>query len=323
MNKISARLICAVGWLLPGAALAGEHLSDHQEYCRQSPQIPCLTLLAQDLAQTPQHSLQWFKLQSYRLDYLYDKVQYSQLHDESNQLLKITDAPQAFRTQLYFYQVKTSLARGDSAAAARYTALASQNLDAIYQAFSAPMRLLELANLQIASGHYQQAWEILLHAEQRFYKSRDPLFLFELNSNKAGVRHAQQALDDAAYYRKLALDAVLPSGRYHDIIVAFGNLARTYQLSGKLGLAVDYYEQSLIYMRAGTDDLLHAVHRLRLAELYFDLQRPAKAAAYLQQVKSDILGDGHKVLYQTLLTALRQTHHQLEQVGPAAIPKKN
>lgn len=305
MNRINAWLIFAVGLLLPGVTCAGEHLSDHQEYCRQSPQTPCLTLLEQALAQTPLHSMQWFKLQSYRLDFLYDQVRYNEIYDESNRLLKISDAPQAFRTQLYFFQVKTLLARGATAEAAHYAELASRNLDAIYQAFSDPMRLLELANLQVVSGHYQQAWEILLHAQHRFYKSRNPLFLFELNSNKAAVRHAQQALDDAAYYRKQALDAVLPSGRYHDIIVAFGNLARTYQLSGKLGLAVDYYEQSLIYMRAGTDDLQHAVHRLRLAELYFDLQRPAKAAAYLQQVNTEILGDGHKVLYQTLSKALK------------------
>lgn len=304
MNKISPALLLVALWSLADVARAGEHLSNHEEYCQRSAQTPCLTLLEQALAQTKPHTLQWFRLQSYRLDYLYDKLQYYKLHTEANQLLKITDAPQAFRTQLYFFKVKTSRARGEMAAADYYTELASRNLEAIYQAFSDPMRLLELANLQAVSGQYAKAWQLLLHAEQRFQKSRDAIFLFELNSNKALIRHAANALEDAAYYRKLALDAVLPSGRPHDMIVAHGNLARTYQLLGKLGLAVDYYEKSLSYMRSGTDDLQHSIHRLRLAELYLALQLPERAKQYLQQVELRLLGEGHQALYQTLSNQL-------------------
>lgn len=300
MNKKSMLLSAAVAWLWSLSTAAAEHLSDHEEFCLQTPATPCAELLQQALTQAPLHSLQWYKLQSYRLDYLYVKHQFRQLHDESNQLLNIADAPLAFRTQLYFFLAKTLIARGEDAQAAYYTELASRQLDAIYQAFADPMRVLELANLQAVAGHYDKAWQLLLHAEQRFSKSRDPLFSFELNSNKALVRHAFDQLDDAAYYRKLAFDAILPSGRHHDIIVAHGNLARTYQLLGQLGLAVDYYEKSLPYMRPGIDDLQQAIHRLRLAELYLALQAPAKARGYLQQVNVGILSDHHKALYRQL-----------------------
>lgn len=301
LKLIPIALLCA-GLLL--STQAAEHLSDHEEFCLQQPAIPCAELLQQALAQTPLHTLQWFKLQSYRLDYLYVNHQFRQLHDESNQLLKIADAPVAFRTQLYFYQAKTLIARGDDAQAAYYTELASRQLEAIYQAFADPMRVLELANLQAVAGQYNKAWQLLLQAEQRFAKSRDPQFVFELNSNKALVRHAFKQLDDAAYYRKQALDAILPSGRHHDIIVAHGNLARTYQLLGQLGLAVDYYEKSLPYMRPAIDDLQQSIHRLRLSELYLALQTPLKARGYLQQVDVAILSDHHKALYRELSSVL-------------------
>lgn len=300
-NHIQIALLC--GGLLLNAQ-AAEHLSDHEEFCLQQPATPCVEMLQQALAQTPLHTLLWFKLQSYRLDYLYVNHQFRQLHDESNQLLKIADAPVAFRTQLYFYQAKTLIARGDEAQAAYYTELASRQLEAIYQAFADPMRVLELANLHAVAGQYDKAWQLLLQAEQRFAKSRDPLFIFELNSNKALVRHALQQLDDAAYYRKLALDAILQTGRNHDIIVAHGNLARTYQLLGQLGLAVDYYEKSLPYMRPGIDDLQLSIHRLRLSELYLALQAPAKASSYLQQVNFAILSDHHKTIHRQLSSAL-------------------
>ncbi len=300
-NQILIVLLCA-GLLL--SAKAAEHLSDHEEFCLQQPAIPCLQLLQQALEQTQLHTFQWFKFQSYRLDYLYVNHQFRQLYDESNQLLKIGTAPPALRTQLYFYQAKTLIARGDEAQAAYFTDLASRQLDAMYQAFADPMRVLELANLQAVAGQYDKAWQLLLHAEQRFAKSRDPQFVFELNSNKALIRHAFEQLDDAAYYRKLALDAILSSGRHHDIIVAHGNLARTYQLLGKFGLAVDYYEKSLPFMRPSIDDLQQSIHRLRLSELYLALQEPAKARGYLQQVDVAILGDHHKVLYRDLSSAL-------------------
>lgn len=300
-KQIPLALLCTG---LLNSVWAAEHLSDHEEFCLQQPATPCTELLQQALAQTPLHTLQWFKLQSYRLDYLYVKHQFRQLYDESNQLLKIADAPVAFRTQLYFYQAKTLIARGDDAQAAYYTELASRQLEAIYQAFADPMRVLELANLQAVAGQYDKAWQLLLQAEQRFAKSRDPQFVFELNSNKALVRHAFQQLDDAAYYRKQALDAILPSGRHHDIIVAHGNLARTYQLLGQLGLAVDYYEKSLSYMRPGIDDLQQSIHRLRLSELYLALQAPAKARGYFEQVDVAILSDHHKALYRELSAAI-------------------
>ncbi len=301
LNLIPLTLMCSS--LLPGVQ-AAEHLSDHEEFCLQQPATPCAELLQQALSQTPLHTLLWFKLQSYRLDYLYVNHQFRQLYDESNQLLKIADAPVAFRTQLYFYQAKTLIARGDDAQAAYYTELASRQLEAIYQAFADPMRVLELANLQAVAGQNDKAWQLLLQAEQRFAKSRDPQFVFELNSNKALVRHALKQLDDAAYYRKQALDAILPSDRHHDIIVAHGNLARTYQLLGQLGLAVDYYEKSLPYMRPGIDDLQQSIHRLRLSELYLALQAPAKARGYLQQVDVAVLSDHHKALYRELSAAV-------------------
>jgi tetratricopeptide (TPR) repeat protein len=300
-RHIPITLLCA-GLLI--AAQAAEHLSDHEEFCLQQPATPCAILLQQALEQTQLQTLQWFKLQSYRLDYMYVNHQFRQLYDESNQLLKINDAPQAFRTQLYFYQAKVAISRGDEAQTAYYTELASRQLDAIYQAFADPMRVLELANLQAVAGHYDKAWQLLLQAEQRFSKILNPAFIFELNSNKALIRHAFQQLDDAAYYRKLALDAILPSQRHHDIIVAHGNLARTYQLQGQLGLAVDYYEKSLPYMRPGIDDLQQSIHWLRLSELYLALQAPAKARGYLQQVNSSLLSDGHQALLRQVSAAL-------------------
>lgn len=290
--------------LLPGQRLlAAEHLSDHEEFCQTEPATPCLQLLQRQLADVTPQSVQWFKLTSYQLDYLYDKHQFAALLQQTEQLLQQPALPPVFRTQLYFYHAKMLKSFGRMTQARHYADLASAQLSEMYQAFADPLRMLELANLQAVFGAHDKAWTLLLSAEHRFSKSKDPVFGFELNSNKALVQHAKGQLEQAAYSRKLALDAILPSGQNGKIIVAYGNLARTYQLLGQYGLAADYYEKSLPYMRVDVDAVQQATHLLRLAELYGQLQDRQTALTYLQQVDVRVLGEGHKALYQQLKQA--------------------
>ena len=300
---LSAGLYC-------GQAKAAEHLSDHEEFCQTEPATPCLQLLQRQLADVTPQSVQWYKLTSYQLDYLYDKLQFAALLQQTEQLLQQPALPPVFRTQLYFYHAKMLKSVGRMTQARHYADLAAAQLSDMYQAFADPLRILELANLQAVFGAHDKAWALLLSAEHRFAKSKDPVFGFELNSNKALVQHAKGQLEEAAYSRKLALDAILPSGQNGKIIVAYGNLARTYQLLGQFGLAADYYEKSLSYMRADVDAVQQATHLLRLAELYGQLQDPNTGLAYLQRVDAKILGPYHLELYQQLQQQLRPAQQQ-------------
>ncbi len=299
---LSGRLLLwALLWLCGGfPAFAAEHFSDHEEFCLREPATPCLQFIRQQRDRLPAQSVAWFKLTSYQLDYLYDKHQFSELLQQTEQLLQLPDLPAVFRTQLYFYHAKMLNAAGRLVQAQHYAELASAQLSDLYRAFADPLRMLELANLQTVFGAQDSAWTLLLAAEQRFGKSKDPIFIFELNSNKALVQHARGELEDAAYYRKLALDAILPSGHPGKIIVAYGNLARTHQLLGQLGLAINYYEKSLPYMRKDLDSVQQSIHVLRLAELYDQLQDRHSAQRYLQQVEPQLLSDGHRALHRAL-----------------------
>lgn len=290
-----------------GPALAAEHLSDHEEFCRSAETTPCLTLLAEQLAQAPLHSGHWYKLKSYQLDYLYDKLQFAELLQQTDALLQVEALPVVFRTQVYFYCAKMLKAVGRNEEARHYAELAFQQLSSMYQAFADPLRVLELANLKAVFGEHDKAWMLLLSAESRFGKSKDPVFGFELNSNKAIIHHAKRQFEDAAYARKLALDAILPSGQDGKITVAFGNLARTYQLLGRYGLAIRYYELSLPHMNKVEDAAQLATHLLRLAELYLQLQDSANAQRYFQQINPALLGTRHHNIYLQLQQQLAQS----------------
>ena len=172
-----------------------------------------------------------------------------------------------FRTQLYFYQAKILHGKGQRIQALHYADLAANDLEQQFQSFADPLRLLELANLHSVMGEQAQAWKLLMLADSRYGKSKDPIFAFELHTNKALVQQANGRLADAAYSRKLALDAIQPTGEAGKITVAYGNLGRTYQLLGQYGLALQYYQQSLRLMQPGADDVRRQMHLLRAAQL--------------------------------------------------------
>ena len=116
-------------------------------------------------------------------------------------------------------------------------------------------------------------------------------------------------LADAAYSRKLALDAIQPTGEAGKITVAYGNLGRTYQLLGQYGLALQYYQQSLRLMQPGADDVRRQMHLLRAAQLNCQLQQYVQARQLLAQMDASLL----EVNYRDDFSLLQQ---QLESDFP-------
>lgn len=293
-------VFCILWSVVMPAAQATEHLNDHEAFCQSAARQDCLALLQQQLAGTKPYSVRWYQLTSYQLDYLFDKHLDQPLAQQVAQLLQLEDVPPVFRTELYFYQAKILHSNGQLLQAQHYADLAASNLTQLFQAFADPLRLVELANLQTVMGQQAKAWQLLQQAEARFARSKDPIFLFELYTNKALVQQANRQLADAAYSRKLALDIILPSGDDGKISVAFGNLGRTYQLLGQYGLAQQYYQQALARMSPGADDVRRQMRLLRLSQVHCQLQDLSGARQIFSQVDPQLIETTYQPLYQRL-----------------------
>lgn len=290
--------LCLLAWSWHVAA--AENISDYETFCTAAHNQPCEAYIQQQLAVAKPYSAVWYKTTSYYLDYLFDHHQFAALQRYIAPLLEHPSLPDAFALQLYFYYAKALYALKQPDKAQIYANKAMPKLEQIYQVFGEPFRMLELANLQYQFGEREKAEQILLYTEQHFIKSKDPLFVFELNSNKAMLAHAKEDLPQAAELRQLALDAALQTGQKGKIIVAYGNLARTKQLLGQLEPARDTYLASLPFM-ATVDDQLHlSIHQLRLAEIYWQLKQYPQAQSYLAQVNTKLLAQSHQALYHKL-----------------------
>ena len=283
---------------------ASEHFSDHEQFCLQQPEKDCLVYINERIEQSELHSTRWYKAKSYLFDYYYDKNDYETLKIIVEPFAERDDLPEVFKVQAYFYYAKALHFYHDDERAKIYANKALTDIKLMYDAFADPMRMLELANLQYVFGNKESAFQMLLKTERKFGKSKDPIFNFELQSNKANIYHAYGDLENARESRKKALDWILPTQHQGKIIVAQGNLARTYQLLGQYDLAIKHYVDSLSYMVEGSDDIAKASHTLRLAEIYWQAKDNQQATKWFKTVKESDLNRNHKIVYEQLATAL-------------------
>jgi tetratricopeptide (TPR) repeat protein len=292
------------------AAVSAEHLSDHEQFCQNSPshnaatlsQNPggCLAHIEQSLALLPAYSAGWYKVKSYQLDYYFDNRDFDTLFTQTSALLQQPTQPDVFLLQLYFYHAKSLFWFKQPDEARKFANLAVNKLEGVFDNFGAPLRLVELANLYYSLNDLNQAFTLLTLAEQQYSKNRDPLFWFELYSNQALVKHQWNDLAAAEALRAKALDAALSIGHNGKLIIAYGNLARTQQLRENYAAAYQNYLQSLPYFTAGDDDNHLAIYQLRLAEISWQDGEYRQAAEHLKQVDVNVLGDYHLALHKKL-----------------------
>lgn len=291
-------------------AISAEHLSDHEQFCQSQPspdtttlnQKPagCLMHIEQSLALLPSNSAAWYKVKSYQLDYYFDNRHFDALFAETSALLQQPTQPDVFLLQLYFYHAKSLFWFKQPDEARKFANLAVNKLEGVFDTFGSPLRLVELANLYYSLNDPTQAFKLLALAEQKYGKSRNPLFWFELYSNQALIKHQWQEFAAAESLRTKALEAALSIGHKGKLIVAYGNLARTQQLQQNFTAAYQNYLQSLQYFTPGQDDNHFAIYQLRLAEISWQDGHYRRAAEHLQQVDIGLLGEYHLTLHQKL-----------------------
>ena len=279
---------------------SAENISDHELFCDGAAPQPCLEYIRQQLTGLTPASVNWFKVKSYELDYLFDKQQFAELKQQTEQLLKLSSVPGSFAAQLYFYHAKVLYSEGDKQQARHYAGLALNQLQGAFDTFGAPLRLVELANLHYSLREYDKADAILNDAAAHFKKNKDPLFWFEWYSNKALMEHGRGQLAIAASMREQAVSAAKQMGHNGKMIIALGNLARTQQLLQQYEAAYMNYQQAMTYMQDGSDDINKAIYQLRMAEISWQSGQYQQAVNHLLALDKTKLRAPHLVVYDAL-----------------------
>lgn len=293
-------IVLFVFFLFSYSAFASEHFSDHESYCLINEEQACLALLKKQSDSVPLHSNAWFKVISYKLDYYYDKREFKKLEQAIIPLLDIENKPDVFDMQLNYYYSKALVYFGKKEQAKPYAQQAISKLEKIYHIFEDPMRMVEIANMEYVFGDKQKAYQLLLLAENKFGKRGDPVFHLELHSNKAHIFYTWQNYERAAKFYKLALDWIKDTEHDSKKVVAYSNLARTYQLMNKHELALEYFKHTETLLLEQNSPRFLAVILIRTAEVYEKLNQPSNVAKYIKKINLSDLSGSYLTTYRRL-----------------------
>lgn len=305
---VNYRQLLCVAWLLSSASSsAAEAISDYEQACNGMPASGCYQFIHRELASAQPDSAVWYKFKSYQFDYLFDTKQYSTLAAETAALIERTDLPPVFRAQLLFYRVK-ALSSDDVNAAKAYAREVLPLLKSHYEAFGEPTRVVEMANLHIFLHEHAIAEQMLVDAQNRFKKSRDQVFWFELYSNLANVAEFRRDFTQACTYRDLALQAMQNTQLAGKLMLASGNAARAHQRIADYDVSKRLFLQAISYAEPSIHQRYLVKYYLRLTQIALKQGDSVAANDWASRIDAkhfdeDALPEWH--LLQTQLKKLR------------------
>lgn len=297
-------LLFLIGVMLICDSLASETHNDHTNFCKELRDTDCLNLIDRELEALPKHSVSWYKLTTFKLDYYFDKTEFKKLESLILQLLQIENPPQLFKIQLYYFYSKTLMYFRKPEEAKKYADYVIKNVESIYHTFEDPIRMVEIANMEYVFGDKQRAYKLLLVAENKFGERSDPVFHLELNTNKGHIFYQWKNYKRAEHFYRRAVNWIEDTGHDDKVMVAYANLARANQFLLKYDESLKYYLKAYGLLQLQQDNKYIYVIALRVAEVKLKLNDMSSAAEYFKAIKFDALSPHYHKDYFELLDAL-------------------
>jgi tetratricopeptide (TPR) repeat protein len=270
----------------------------------------CLLSLEGALATSKPNSRQWYRLKLLELDALFALQQFKDLSDEIDRLLTRETLPLNFSVYVYLYHAKLSFGKKELSQAHEYLDKAINLLTQINDKYPKPMRLIEIANLQISMKDFGLAKDTLLQLELKFENRYHPIFKRELYANLGHVAYFQNDKPLHIKYRKQSLSWALKANNNQQAGIAYNNLAWAYQQTENYKFAEVNYAQSIKLAQMEQDDINGSISQLRLIEVVFLQEKLDQALILFNNLPAGAAehysAEHHKKLYQHLKLSLKQ-----------------
>lgn len=314
MLRTISLLIFFFSFNLHADHMSPKEISKIEETCQQST-AQCLALLEVGLNGSKKYSRQWFRFKQLRLNALFELQRFQPLQQEINQWLtdegeQRIEMPPNFAVYVYIYHAKLQLSDTDNKEANLYLHKAVNLLNDINIKLPSPIRLIEIANLQISMQNYDQAKSTLLNLENKFKERNNPGFKQELYANLGHIAWKQADDDLHIEYRKKSLKWALETPNTQQKSVAHLNLAFAYQKAALFYNAEINYNASLTFSELIGDDRTTESARLRLLEVVYSQGKIEQAKNLFNNLSPSFVGQisskNNQVLYQKLKSKLSE-----------------
>jgi tetratricopeptide (TPR) repeat protein len=261
-------LILLFFFCLPSKAdtLSKGELTKIEEICLQS-SPECLAYLEIGLNASKPYSRQWFRFKQLRLFNLFDLKKWTLLRQEVNYWLLDDKMPTNFAVYVYIYHAKLKFSEQSTAEYTHYLTKATNLLSEINTKSFSPLRLIEIANLQISLQNYAQAKQTLKQLDKKFAKRDYPVFKQELYANLGHIALKENNHEEHIQYRQKSLKWALNTPNQQQIAIAYANLAWAYQAVKQYKKSAINYKTSIDYSKKVHDDNTTIRSQMRLVQV--------------------------------------------------------
>jgi tetratricopeptide (TPR) repeat protein len=278
--------------------------NDIREICQASP-AECLKTVNIELRSVKKKSRIWYSLMQFKLESLFILQHSDELLRETKRWIHDDDLPIAFQVTLYMYYAKSLLAYGDREEGKRYIYKAKQQLALMNDAYPSPIKLIEIANLQMYIGELPEAYESLNALKEKYKSSKNPHFMMELFGHLGHVARQLDLYNEALLHWEAAVPWSFKNGNEQQIATVIFNLAQIQQYLKQYSNAENNYLKAIKHAELALDAVKACHARLFLAEVNIIKGEKAKAEKVLSLIDEKLLTDDYSALYKALKNSIK------------------
>jgi tetratricopeptide (TPR) repeat protein len=234
--------------------------------CQISP-ADCLEKVNVELKSVKEKSRLWFSLMQFKLTSLFTLQHTDELYEETKRWIHDEDLPVPFQVTLYMYYAKSCIYYGDKDEGKRYIYKAKEQLAMMNGAYPSPIKLIEIANLQMYIGEFSEAYASLNTLKIKYKNSQNPHFMMELHAHLGHLARNLGYFDEALVHWNTTVPWSYKYGNEQQIATVLFNLAQAQNHKKQYALAEENYLKTIIHAEKAKDVIKASHARLYLAKI--------------------------------------------------------
>jgi tetratricopeptide (TPR) repeat protein len=284
---------------LPVAKSHGVQNQSLGEICQISP-ADCLAKVNVELKSAKAKSRLWFSLMQFKLTSLFILQHTDELYEETKRWIHDEDLPVPFQVTLYMYYAKSCIYYGDKEEGKKYIYKAKEQLAVMNGAYPSPIKLIEIANLQMYIGEFSEAYSSLNTLKIKYRNSQNPHFMMELHAHLGHLARNLGYFDEALAHWHATVPWSYKYGNEQQIATVLFNLAQAQDHKKQYALAEKNYLKTVIHAEKAKDVIKASHARLYLAKIKLIAGDKKQAKALFLMLNEQKLEQPHLDKYREL-----------------------
>jgi len=271
-----------------------KNMSEIHKICSKSP-AECLTEVNKVLLTTKEQSRVWYDLIQYKVESLFLLQNIKELNAVTKPWITIDDLPVPFKISVYIYYAKSLTADNDidkeliKSESKKYIKKAEQQLDLMNNAYPDPMLLIQLANIKMFVGEYEQAYQSLQALTVKYQRRQDPAFKLDLYGNLAHLADRLKYKQQAINYWIESIDWAKKHGNDQQIATVYFNLAQSQISNNDFEAAKPNYLKAIHHSTLANDGAKKAQAQYFFAKQLYTQGLKVDAKAIIETVDLSFL----------------------------------